>query len=376
MKESIAEYLTKLQASFDIAWIGNFKLLIEFLFRKAESKKIIDLILSEKVYAHEDFFKASSKLSEELRTYFNNIDKLPSVSSYLDNICLKISKLETVDTHSKQFCNTYERAEDLFYEVSRNLFPLIQQLLKNQALAGVIDSQIIEEYKGVYKVKLLLPFSVALKICELEAERLRNLREVSIWGKWDRVQQLYEWVKEGISKNDSYKNIQNVFSQYNYSEFVQDIGHYFIEQVEPSITQQPIKALELYLDGSNHYWILVHRGKGDFPETFHMKRLHEGKALNLLKRLLKSPENTLIECEEKLTKVLGELHIKGEIAKVIFPETAIFAGAYVELKSLGVSIDQAVILNLLHQLQANKKRRPLFDRKGYYQRSYLHNKPR
>lgn len=345
MNKKVIKYLEILDSSFNLSWITTFRDFIRFVLKHHETSKIIQAFHQEKLQDQRQFAEVLSKTIDVLDKYGASNDSYEKV----------VVECRQFSLDSDQLQNPFFRAEDLFYNLNKELLQLIHQSLCKQKLIGIKNVRILTLNRGVCEATFALPFSDSLKDCELEADWLQGRRQVSLWGKWDRLLELLEWVKDGIQNEEFGQNIKNIFEKFQYRDAIQLVGAHILAELEGETSHKPIKAIEMYLDGSDHYWILVHRVKGEFPEPFHIKRLYEGKALQLLKLLLKANANSKIEYAGKLTHDLGELQIKGELAKVFFPVRGRFAGACVDAIDLESSIDISKIVEELTQLQITRK---------------------
>lgn len=375
--------LQELEKPFSHKWISDFITFMSILDKVPEFKSQIEKFQKEK-------FKDQKPLMDSLNILFCN-GKIAATIVLKKATKLPVILKET-SSHIQKIINfsnnTINDKESLYFDPSRDfndftssLRTLTHKLIKYD-MVDVIHPWVsmycplnVSRYdQGMVDIKYT--FSESLEHSKIENEKYIGKRDISYWRKWEILLQWKDYLKNGLPNTVFHENILNMFSYLKIKELVQDIGCFFMDELRAFFPKRPILALELYLDRSNQYWILVHRGKDEFPETYHIKRLYEGKALNLIKQLLDSSEQMLIKYDGKLTKDLGDLYIKKEIAKVFFSEYSVFSGGYVELGTRGTQIDQDAIMNLLHQSQAAKKRKPSFDKTKYYQNSWFYNKPK
>lgn len=119
-----------------------------------------------------------------------------------------------------------------------------------------------------------------------------------------------------------------------------------------------LKALELYLDEKEQYWIITHIADGGTSKSvpYFIKKLQQGsQPYILLKLLLESKPHYEFP---NLTHTLGELEIKKELKKVFFPNDE-FAGSLVQLNEIIDPINTKEILDDLFAIKQAKKHSPL-----------------
>lgn len=235
--------------------------------------------------------------------------------------------------------------------------------------------------QGTVHLNVDLSFSPeCLRQCKHAIEILSGQRTTSVWGQWDVLLKWKEWTKNGISPtNDAFeRNLSNLFRGLKISETVQSCGLFFLEQLslleQLANTQTVIvdseiclKALELFLDQDDQYWIIAHfAGENGEKREFFIKQLQRAaRSYALLKLLLETEPYSLIEFP-RLSHALGELKIKNDLKKVFFPHSK-FAGSHVHIGEIDVDIDVTTIMKHLSSLQKEKKRLPSFNW-GYYHR--------
>jgi hypothetical protein len=110
-----------------------------------------------------------------------------------------------------------------------------------------------------------LTFSPYLQKCKQDIEILSGQRTTSVWGKWDVLLKWAEWTKNGISPiNDAFeRNLSHLFTGLKIAETVQRCGLFFLQRLAGmktviSDSEVCLKAMELYLDKQDQYWIIAH----------------------------------------------------------------------------------------------------------------------
>jgi hypothetical protein len=185
-----------------------------------------------------------------------------------------------------------------------------------------------------------------------------------------------EWTKNGISSNNHAfeRNISNLFQGLKISETLQSCGLFFLERLanmRKVITDSEVclKALELFLDPEDQYWIIAHfSGEKSEKREFFIKRLQrDARAHALLKLLLDAEEYSTVEFPT-LAHTLGELEIKKELKKLFFPSDK-FAGSVVRLCEIDHSINASEILEHLSSIKNSKKYHPSFNTPHYFRTS-------
>lgn len=123
-----------------------------------------------------------------------------------------------------------------------------------------------------------------------------------------------------------------IYSGLKISKAVQNSGLFFLERLASTqtvviVSEIFLKALELFLDQDDQYWIIAHlSGENSEKKEFFIKRLQrEARAYSLLNVLLKTESYSSIEFPT-LPHTLGELEIKNDLKKVFFPRDC-FAGS-------------------------------------------------
>lgn len=126
-----------------------------------------------------------------------------------------------------------------------------------------------------------------------------------------------------------------------------------------------LKALELYLDRDEKYWIIAHLdGENQDKKPFFIKKLQRStQSYDLLKLLLDIEPHSSIDFP-RLSHTLGELEIKKEIKKVFFPHSN-FAGSHIQL-GVEYPIKASVIMEQLSALQLERKHHHRFSWSDYF----------
>jgi hypothetical protein len=292
----------------------------------------------------------------------------------------------SIDSQIKHLINTKidpKKIEDPFFEIEslyfdyyKNFVRLLSELAKsdpNAFVANYCDLSCIKIQDTVH-TEISLTFSDHLHHCKQQIEILSGKRLASAWGRWDLLMRWKEWTKNGFSStNTAFENhLSRLFQVLRIAEATQSLRILFLERLndlKPSLDplKPPVKALELFLDNNDQYWIIIHfDGENHDKKPYFIKRLQRmAKGYKLLKLLLNSEAYTPIEFPT-LSHVLGELEIKNELKKVFFPKDK-FAGSLAHLHDC--LADMNVILNDLSLLEKRKKHLPSFNWGYYYKAS-------
>ncbi len=248
MHDSVKKHLIKLEKPFSRDWVGTFKSLFALLEKSPEIQKFIDGLHKDKLADHRRFVEASCKFARQFDQYLNSVkSKIPN-GLEKEKLETSLKFLSEFDLQSEKILDPFFRAEKLFYDVTGGLFPFIEMLFRSQNLVKVLDCQILALRNGVYESKFVLPFSDSISACEQESENLSAKRDVSLWGRWDRIMELLDWIKVGIPNEEFGQNVKNIFDNGKYNECIQDIGGHIIEAVGSRSDKKPIRYFEMYLN--------------------------------------------------------------------------------------------------------------------------------
>lgn len=375
VSEILAKRLKRLEAPFSRDWLSDFSSFMELVRVNPSTIKILELIDEQKENAHVSLSQNLGELLKEgarcLKAIQKTIGRKHEASHSIDEL-LK-TKID------------FEELENPFFElesVYRKYYASFVSLLR--ILAQEDTNAFLSKYCTINCIKLQdnghlnidLTFSPYLQKCNQDIEILSGQRASSVWGKWDTILKWAEWTKNGISlTNDAFEhNISNLFRGLKISETLQGCGLFFLERLASmqTITTDSkigLKALELFLDHDDQYWIIAHlSGEKSERYEFFIKRLQRGaRAYALLKLLLDAEEYSTIEFFP-LSHTLGELKIKKELKKLFFPSDK-FAGSIVRLNEIDRPINASEILAHLSSIKNSKKNHPSFNTPHYFKTS-------
>ena len=346
---------------------------MEFIQTNPLTNQIIASFENEKEVAHgslihnlEALFKDGKGCLQEIQRQINDPKAL----------CLfqpQIQSLLKAKIDRKRITDPFFKFESIYYEYIAGFTSLFEQLFQHTANTFVTNYGTVTriQQQETEHLNITLSFSPSLKLCKHDIEILSGLRTRAIWGKWDLLLQWNERAKNGVSpRNQSFEhNLSHVFTSLKISEVTQSCGLFFLERlasVKTVITDREIclKALELYLDLQEQYWIIAHISDGETINRtpYFIKKLQQGsQSYMLVKQLIYS--GTYTE-SPTLSHTLGELEIKKELKKVFFPQDQ-FAGSLVQLKEIAHPINTTEIVDRLSAIKQAKEHYPSFDW-GYY----------
>lgn len=369
----LAKRLKMLKQPFSRDWLSDFSFFMEFVQTNPLTNQIIASFENEKEVAHgslihnlEALFKDGKGCLQEIQRQINDPKAL----------CLfqpQIQSLLKAKIDRKRITDPFFKFESIYYEYIAGFTSLFEQLFQHTANTFVTNYGTVTriQQQETEHLNITLSFSPSLKLCKHDIEILSGLRTRAIWGKWDLLLQWNERAKNGVSpRNQSFEhNLSHVFTSLKISEVTQSCGLFFLERlasVKTVITDREIclKALELYLDLQEQYWIIAHISDGETINRtpYFIKKLQQGsQSYMLVKQLIYS--GTYTE-SPTLSHTLGELEIKKELKKVFFPQDQ-FAGSLVQLKEIAHPINTTEIVDRLSAIKQAKEHYPSFDW-GYY----------
>lgn len=291
-----------------------------------------------------------------------------------NDVGVLIDSLSKMKIDPKKMGDPFFELESVYNEHYVAFVSLLRTLAQDEANTFISKYCILScmKLQDTVHLNIDLTFSPYLRECKQDIEILGGLRTASQWGNWDVLLKWAAWSKSGISpRNDAFeRNLSNLFRGLKISETVQNSGLFFLERLASTQTvviasEICLKALELFLDQDDQYWIIAHfSGENSEKKEFFIKRLQrEARSYALLKMLLEAESYSLIEFPT-LAHTLGELELKNDLKKVFFPRDK-FAGSHVQLSEIDAAIDVTAIVNHLSSLQKERKRRPSFNW-GYY----------
>jgi hypothetical protein len=373
VSELLAKRLKSLEAPFSREWLADFDTFTEFIQTNPITIKILEVIKKEKEEAHEPLIRHLKALFEDGRRCLREIETTIDLK---DEVGSRIRVLSKLKVNPKNIEDPFFDLGSLYYKYSSGFVSLLRTLARDGSKGFISKYCSIspeqQQDTARLNVDVELTFSLYLQKCTQDIEKLSGQRTTLIWGRWDTLLKWAEWTKNGIPpSNDEFgHNLSNMFQEFKISETVQSCGLFFLERLANTQavaidSELCLKALELFLDQDDQYWIIVHfcGEKGEKSEFFIKRLQREAKSYALLKLLLEAEQYSPIEFP-RLTHTLGELEIKNGLKKVFFPHKK-FAGSFVQLSELDIAIDATAVLKSLSSLQKNRKHRPLFNY-GYY----------
>jgi hypothetical protein len=370
VKKILCQSLERLKGPFSNEWLSEFSLLMEFVTINSHTHQVIASIAKEKKEAYESLTRNLQALFKDGKACLLRILKQIKNLDTRATFNPQIQALLQAKVDLKKIADPFFKFETAYFDYIAGFSGLLEGISQSDANA------LVENYASVgFNLNIDLSFSPFLKSCKHDVEILSGLRTKAIWGKWDLLLQWSEWTKNGISPGNQafQKNLSSMFKNLKISKAIECCGSFFLKWLANMKTvsidaEICLKALELFLDQDDQYWIIAHFGgeKGEKSEFFIKKLQREAQSYALLKLLLEA-EPYSIEFP-KQSHTLGELKIKNELKKVFFPHKK-FAGAFVKLSELDVAINATTIVKYLSALQA-KKHRPSLDN-GYYFRTSI-----
>jgi hypothetical protein len=255
LNDLLEERLEKLKIEFDEEWISQFVALMNFSRKNRVISQNVEIIQKEKLAAHQPLVEHLEKLMSNGRVCLMEcLMELTDQVVFLNLIEPLI--VEKIDL--KQIENSLFKLESVFYEYQEKFEKIIESL--PDSLSSRLQTQ-----RHLFFPK-----------CKSVAEALKNTRTVSVWGKWDLLQLWLKWVQNG--KGDNMAHLCKLFKNLRIKAAVQDVGLYWLESIISSAVfpkaEKPIKALELFLDYKDQYWIIAHpEGENEEQIPFFIKKL-------------------------------------------------------------------------------------------------------
>lgn len=373
VSELLAKRLQRLEEPFSREWIADFSSFMEFTQTNPSTLQILESIKQQKEEAHTPLMRDLKSLLHEGTRCLREIQKALQGKSDLEVLVDSLLKMR-VDP--KKIEDPFFELESLYNEYYVAFVSLLRILAQDEANTFSSKYCILScmKLQDTVHLNIDLTFSPYLQKCKQDIETLGGRRTASQWGNWDVLLKWAAWSKNGISpRNAAFeRNLSNLFRGLKISKIVQSSGLFFLERLTSIQTvtiasEIRLKALELFLDQDDQYWIIAHfSGENSEKREFFIKRLQrEARSYALLKMLLEAESYSLIEFPT-LAHTLGELELKNDLKRVFFPRDN-FAGSYVQLSEIDAAIDATAIVNHLSSLQKERKRRPSFNW-GYYHR--------
>jgi hypothetical protein len=160
------------------------------------------------------------------------------------------------------------------------------------------------------------------------------------------------------------------------SETVQSFGLFLLERLASIKTVVPsteicLKAIQLYLDEKDQYWIITHiEGESSDWKPYFIKRLQrESRSYELLTLLLDAKPYSSIRFYP-LAYTLGELEIKNELKKIFFVKDR-FAGPIARISTIEYPVNVEQLIKHLSSIKNSKGRQPTFNSTQYFRTSFV-----
>lgn len=365
--ETLSQRFERLKNPFSPEWLSEFSLLMEFIQNNTHTDTAIKSIEKEKQEAHVSLAKNLQSLFLDGKKCLQNVLQQIKNSDAESTFKPQIQALIETKVDKKKIADPFFKFETAYCDYIASFSGLLEGILKSNANAFVKGHATVDG-----NLQINLSFSPFLKSCSQDIEVLSGLRTKAIWGKWDLILQWEKWTKNGISPGNHpfKKNLFYHFESLKISEAVQCCGSFFQERLfnkkRAGISSEVcIKALELYLDKDDQYWIIAHfAGEDQNKKPFFIKKLQRSAQSYALLNLLLNTEAYSPLDFPRLTHTLGELEIKKELKKVFFSHSK-FAGSLVQLGGIKYPIDASAIIEQLTSLEAEKKHLPGFKSAEY-----------
>jgi len=373
VKKILRQSLKKLEKPFSHEWLSECSILMEFVTTNTYTNLIISSIEKEKQEAY-------ASLTRNLKALFNDGQRcLQCIQKQIKNQNAQAAFKPQIQTLLRAKVD-HKKIADPFFKFETTYLDYIAGF--SRLLEGILQSDahvLVENYATVgCNQNIDLTFSPFLKTCKHEVEILSGLRTKATWSKWDLLLQWMEWTKNGISPGNQalQKSLLGMFTNLKISEAMQSCGSFLLGRlldIKTATTSSEVclKALELFVDSDEKYWIIVHfAGECNDKKPFFIKKLQRSKpSYDLLKLLIHAEPYSSIDFP-KLAHTLGELQIKKEMRKVFFLHSK-FVGSKVQLGELEYPINASAIMEELSSVQAEKKHLPKFNWSDYFQPASL-----
>ena len=365
--------LKRLKRPFSDEWLSEFSLLMEFVTTNTHTNLIINSIEKEKQEAYTPLTRNLKALFIDGQACLQRIQKQIKNPNTRTIFKPQIQTLLQAKVDHKKIADPFFKLETTYLDYIAGFSRLLEGILQSDANA------LVENYATIGCNQNIDPsFSPFLRSCKHDIEILSVLRTKAIWSKWDLLLQWTKWTKNGVSPgNQAFKeNLSRMFTNLKISEAMQCCGSFLLGRLVNMKTadinsEVSLKALELFVDSDEKYWIIVHfGGEGNDKKPFFIKKLQRStQSHDLLKLLMDTEPYSPIDFP-KLTHTLGELQIKKEIKKVFFLHSK-FVGPKVQLGEIEYPINTSAIMDQLSSIQAEKKHLSSFSW-GDYHRSAPH----
>jgi hypothetical protein len=375
VSEILAKRLQRLEQPFSREWIADFSNLMEFIQTNSLSSQIVEAIKKDKEEAHKS-------LILHLQTLLKNGKKcLQEIGAKVDANSVVYTQLQALlglKIDLKDIASHFFELEAIYNKYCQEFVALLRILAQEDANIFISKYCILSSMKlqDTIHLNIDLSFSPYLQKCKQDIEILSGQRTTSLWGRWDTLLKWAEWTKNGISPtNDAFeRNLSHLFTGLKIAETVQSCGLFFLQRLAGmktviSDSDVCLKAMELYLDKQDQYWIIAHiAGEGNDRQPFFIKKLQRNKRPHKLLKLLLDTESYSPMNFDPPSHTLGELEIKNELKRLFFPNDK-FAGPVVHLSEIDYSINAANILEHLSSIRNSKKQLPSFDLRQYIKSS-------
>lgn len=357
VREILSQSLKRLEGPFSQEWLSEFSILMEFVTTNTHTNLVICSIEKEKQEAYASLTRNLKALFNDGQICLQRIQKQIKNPDTRAAFKTQIKTLLQAKVDHKKITDPFFKFENTYLDYIAGFSGFLEGISQSDA------NVLVENYATVdCNLNIDLSFSPFLKSCKHDIEILSGLRTKAIWAKWDSLLQWTEWTKNGISPgNQAFKeNLSRMFTNLKISEAMQCCGTFFqgrlvnMKAVVAS-TEVCLKALELFVDSDEKYWIIAHLpGEGDDKKPFFIKKLQRStQSYDLLKLLIDTEPYSPIDFPN-LSHTLVELQIKKEIKKVFFPHSK-FAGSKVQLGEIDYPINASAIIDQLSSIQAEKK---------------------
>lgn len=371
VSEVLAKRLKRLETPFSRDWIADFSSLMEFIQTNPSTAQILESIKEQKEDAQASLSQNLEQLLKEGATCLKAIQKTIGrkhvVSHSIDELLKTRIDLEKIESPFFELESVYHK----YYAGFVSLLRILAQEDTNVFISKYCVLSCIKLQDTVH-LNIDLTFSPYLQKCKQDIEILSGTQATSIWGKWDTLLKWTEWTKNGISpSNHAFQsNLQNLFIGMRIDQAIQSCGLFFLEHLANKTTvttdkEACLKAVELYVDEKDQYWIILHfSGENRDRKEFFIKKLQqEARPYELLMLLLKSEPYSNIEFSNR-SHTLVELEIKRELKKLFFPKDK-FAGMFVRLGEMDREIDVGAIMKHLQSIISQRKNLPSFNNLEY-----------
>jgi len=265
VSDILAKRLLRLESSFSRDWLSDFSNLMEFIQTNPLTTQVVESIQEKKEEAHASLIHHLKALLEDGKKCLGQIEARTGKS--LNELRPQIQALLAIKIDRKKIIDPFFELESTYFDYYKDFVSLLKAIAQDDANIFISEYCILAciKLQEVVHLNIDLTFSPYLQKCKRDIEILTGQRKNSMWGKWDLLLKWTDWTKNGISPgNQAFeRNLSNLFKGLNISKSVQNCGLFFIERLasmKTVITDREIclKALELYLDAKEQYWIITH----------------------------------------------------------------------------------------------------------------------